>query len=63
MPTIFLGYVIGGVWVMGFFGVEGLDTPICWGFRGGMERKKDPGLKPLDSMRLIQGLKPPAPSG
>jgi hypothetical protein len=27
-----------------------------------MERKKDPGLKPLDSIGFIQGLKPPAPS-
>ena len=32
MPTIFRREVVDGVGVMGFFGVEGLDKGICWGF-------------------------------
>ena len=39
----------------GFFGVEGLDTRICWSFCGVRERKKDLGLNPTDSIGLIQG--------
>ena len=48
--------------LVGFFGVEGLDTRICWGFWGWWSEKKGPGLKPRDSS-LFRGLKPPAPSG
>jgi len=33
------------------------------GVFGVVERKKRPGLKPRDSMRLIQGAEAPAPSG
>jgi len=47
--------------LVGFFGVEGLDTRICW-VLGVVERKKRPGAKPRDSS-LFRGLKPPAPSG
>jgi hypothetical protein len=45
--------------LVGFFGVEGLDTRICWGFWGWWSEKKGPGLKPRDSMRLIQGAEAP----
>ena len=47
-------------WELGrFFGAQGLDTRNCWGFWGWWSEKKGPGLKPRDSMRLIQGAEAP----
>ena len=41
--------------LLGFLGIEGLDTRICWGFCRVMERKKSPGLKPIDLIGSYSG--------
>jgi len=45
---------------MGNFWRRGLDTRICWGFEG-HGAKNIPGLNPLDSIDLIQGMNPLLP--
>ena len=62
MPTILKVKWFGWCWLWGFWGVEGLDKKTGVRDQGtGVSKSKGkcPGLKPLDSTRLVQGAEAP----